>query len=431
MTVLAPRRWGKTEGIIRYACRLADRLSARRIAYIGQEKQKAQSLVFEMFDDLNDVKKFRAKKNQQKGFIRWRNRSILSIHGTDKPKSMRMLRGFKFDLIIVDEAQDFCYINVDELINRVLIPCLQDRRGRIFMAGTPGEESRGYFYECMVEKIHTMWHTVQGKQFENPWTAAQALEDEETYKLANPNVEEEAWFLREHRGIWVPDVRNNVVRLRDSINFLHSWTPKSGDKYFLGIDWGFTDPSAYVLACIPEGCEYFLYLEAYTRDQMLLHDHLEKLAEYTARYPGITIVADPGGSGKALLVEMQKNGYNIENAEKKEKRHFVETVNSEASLGLIKVYNLANPSRPKESPIAIQWSELVRKRNPRTGEWEEGKPRHIHDGAIYARRRALIEKAPENDKKSWGEVQAEKIREDARRRAKGLKRRRDRMRPWQ
>ncbi len=413
VSVMAPRRWGKSEGFIRYAGNLAARLPGRRIAYVAQQRSQAKAIVWDMLDDLDKQKKWGLTKNNVDLVAKWPNGSWLSLHGTDKPNSMRLLRGLKFDLVIIDEAQNFCYIDVASLVQRVLMPCLTDRLGRLLMGGTPGEEEFGYFFETQVSKKNKEWNVNQGEQFENPYTASQVREQEEILRTANPNIDNEPWFMREQRGIWVTDTRNNVIKLSPELNHLTSFTPSAEDVYYLGIDFGFNDPSAYVLAVVPAGKPYFVYLEGWEKTQMYLHDHVEAIKGYISRYPGITIVGDPGGVNKTLIEELiNVYGLPMERAEKKEKRHFVEQTNSEASLGIIKIYNQADPAHPELSPIARQWQKLVRIRNPRTGEWTEGEPRHMHDAAIYARRRALLGVREEEKTMSFGEREAIRMRDE-------------------
>jgi hypothetical protein len=163
---------------------------------------------------------------------------------------------------------------------------------------------------------------------------------------------------------------------------------------------------------------------------MMLHDHIQLCKKFMERYPGLVIYADPAGHAKALIEEMRRNGVSIYAADKKDKRTHVERLNSEATVGKIKIYNTDDPGNPEESLLAKQWNDLIRvfkygdvMSSNFVGDelslWEEGTPRHIHDAALYARRGAAdfpIDEAPES---SRVEKEIQKMKDRARRSSGG------------
>ncbi len=405
LAFLTHRRWGKTEGSLRYAGALAAIRPKATMAYIAQQRTNAKDLAWPILEELNEEFGWRLHPNNVDLTMRWPNGSRIKLYGADDRRFQRLLRGLKFDFVIVDEAQDFIFSDLKNLTHRTLMPTLVDKRGRLFMQGTPGEQCYGYFYEVAVKRQHPEWTVVHGEEFENPYTAEQLKEQLALLQRANPKVANEPWVQREFFGRWVPDSRRNVVKISPELNYLYKWQREAGDRFILGIDFGFEDPAAYVLATENSlRYPYLIYLDAHVQTKMLLHDHIKKIREYQEQYPGLRIVADPGGNAKTLTEELrQTHGLPIEDAEKKEKRTHIERLNSEATLGLIKIYNLRNPSSPESSPIARQWNELIRIFKPGaivsddpenpiyTDEWEEGKPRHVHDACIYARRGAVLQ----------------------------------------
>lgn len=405
IALLTHRRWGKTEGSLRYAGELASLKPRSRLAYIAQQRTNAKDLAWPILHELDDEFEWQLHYNNVDLTAQWKNGSRIKLYGADDNRFQRLIRGQKFDFVIVDEAQDFIFSDIKSLTHRVLIPTVADLRGRIVMQGTPGDQCYGYFYETTIKKKHTEWTVVQGKEFENPYTAVQLKEQLDLLIRANPKIADEAWVKREFFGEWVSDTRKNVIKLSPGANYLYKWQREPSDRFILGIDFGFEDPSAYVVATEnPDRYPYLIYLDAFVKSKMYLHDHVKKIKEYMDEYPGIRIVADPGGNSKTLAEELRVvHGLPIETAEKPEKRAHVERLNSEATLGLIKIYNLRGPDSPENSPIARQWNELIRVFKSRTSanedsedavytdDWEEGNPRHVHDACVYARRGAVLQ----------------------------------------
>jgi hypothetical protein len=404
VALLTHRRWGKTEGSLRYAGGLASIKPKSRLAYIAQQRTNAKDLAWPIIHELDDEHKWNLHYNNVDLTAEWANGSRLKLYGADDKRFQRLIRGQKFDFVVVDEAQDFIFSDIKSLTHRVLIPTVADLRGRIFMQGTPGEQCHGYFYEATVKRVHTEWAVVLGEKFENPHTSIQLQEQLELLKKTNPRVANEPWVRREFFGDWISDTRRNVIKISPELNYLYKWEREDSDKFILGIDFGFDDPSAYVLATEnPDRYPYLIYLDAHVQRKMYLHDHVKKIKEFQEHYPGIRIVADPGGTAKTLTEELrQVYGLPIEDAAKQEKRTHVERLNSEATLGIIKIYNLRDPGSPESSPIARQWNELIRvfksgaivsdnsENDVFTDEWEEGTPRHVHDACVYARRGAML-----------------------------------------
>lgn len=401
------------------------------MAYCAQERVNAKKLAWPILHDLSDEYEWRVHFNNVELVATFETDSTIELFGLDDPRRARLFRGRQFDEVIVDEAQDFCWTNLQHFTQRVAIPTLADRNGRLFMAGTPGDRAEGvppcepgdmhYFYEVAWLRKHPQWTVVHGEFLENPWTAAQLSKQIEMYRRANPNVDQEPWFQREYLGKWVIDTRSVVIRLRPDLNYLYEWQPHEDDQYVLGIDFGWKDPSAYVLAVWnPRLHNWTIYLEAFVARGMYLHDHIAKLREYQTRYPRIRMVADPAGHAAALHAELRDiHGFPLEDADKREKMFALERLNSEASLAAIKVFNLADAKwdgttwksdTPELNPVAQQWATLCWEIDSH-GQRVEGTPRHVSDGAVYARRAcAPWLHTPKPDPESAAELQRRKMR---------------------
>ncbi|MCP4591669.1 MAG: hypothetical protein GY842_13090 [bacterium] len=410
VALLSGRRFGKTEGLIRYACALC--MSPHwhgkpgAVIYVTLSKDSAEEIVWPIIKNLKRIYGWDCKLDKRKLRVTWPNGGYLRLVGADHQRFAKLIRGQEYDAAIIDEAQDFTYINLKHLCDRILSKTLTDRCGRMFMAGTPGEQEGGYFWEVVwkgleeldrgvaISKTHPIWTVVHGGPFENPYNAAQDRRQLAREKLANPRIEEEPWVQREYFGKWVADNRLLMVTLRPHLNYLYEWEPADDERFILSIDWGWT-PAAYSLsAWNPRRHNNLVYLEAWEREEMMLADHLAAIREYIDHKVwgrDLTIIADPGGSSKTILEEIRRT-YNIplQNADKDGKDLTVQQINKEASTGNILVYNIHDPEHPEDNGVAKQWRSLTWKVDPVTKAREEGKPRHIHDTALYARKRARI-----------------------------------------
>ena len=411
------RRWGKSQGALTYAGKACELRPYTRVAYISQHRTNAKDIAWPILMELSAMFGWRAKPNMVDLSLTWPNGSFCKLYGADQDRFAKLLRGLKFDVVIIDEAQQFEFTDLEHLCDRIVGPTLTDRRGRLFVIGTPGEIASGFYYKLTVENFRPKtWHIITSSEFENPYTAEQLMLEIEELKAENPDIIDEPWVQREYFGKWVADTRRTVIKLIPKVNYLYEWEEHPADRYYLGIDFGFEDPSAYVVAVEnPEKYPYLVYLEARECRQMLLDDHIALLNEYQTRYPGIRMVSDPGGHAKALLEELrQVYGFPLEEADKKEKRFHVERLNSEATRGLIKIYNLEESARPQDNQVAVQWNSLIRVQVGNLpvalgGEWEEGRPRHIHDAALYARRAATLMEYKERTEETYAEKETRRM----------------------
>lgn len=426
IALLSDRRFGKTYASVIYATALC--LTRRRgsVMYIGLQKDVARGIFLQNFYKIRDEFDVPCVVDEREYTIFFPDTdSQIVISGADNPRLARLFRGKEHDLVVIDEAQDFRYIDLEHFINNEIISCLDDREGRLFLSGTPGNEEAGFFYDVVVTEKHDDYAVVHGKPFTNPSNRKRRLKRMAAMRATNPKIEEEAWVQREYFGRWVVDNRDLMVSLNPQLNYIRDWGALPGDEYILSIDWGFTAPSAYVLGVWnPKRNNVLVYLEAWEQKEMMLLDHLAAIDKYRTHAiygKNLRIIADPGGSNKAIVEELRKTyKIPIENATKDGKSLILDQVNMDASLGNIQVFNVNDPDRPQDCGVAVQWNKLTWIKDPKTREKKEGSPRHIHDAALYLRRAARIElyEKPKEDVRTVEEKIRQKKAKRIRRRLK-------------
>jgi hypothetical protein len=306
------------------------------------------------------------------------NREIILL-GADRDDLRKKLRGWKNCVVVIDEAQDWT-TDLRPFINSVLRHTLTDLRGYLLVLGTPGWQEQGFYFDA-TEGKEPEWAPVVGGMLENPATAIQQGEEIEAAKRANPNVTNEPWFRREFGGEWVIDNRRLVYPFSDR-NILHGWAQAPMTR-IMAIDWGGPKPSAFVC------CEFDTkssgkldYVDAFQEADMSLERYVQVVSDFRDRWSPVLIVADPGGTNKALTDEISRRcGIPIQNAEKTDKDAAIAAMVRDLSLGTIRVVS------PEAEPLLACWRNLSWFVFP-DGTREERGENHLADAALYARRAA-------------------------------------------
>lgn len=399
------RRWGKTNAFFRYAGWRAQTVKRYNAIAIYQELKFGKKVAWPILQELAEDYRWDCKFNGIEMVVRFRGTNgAIHVLGADDERRHRLLRGQKPDDVLIDEAQDW-YSDIERLIQGIA-PGLADRRGRLFMCGTPPDvfNLEGNYFLQVCRGDHKEWHVVRGRHFENPHTAEQLRAEVAAGVEKNPNFLELPWVRREYFGEFVVDARKNVIHVDPAINYLTEWHSERDDQYIISIDWG-DDIAAYAVATFnTRRYDYLVYLEAHALHGLLIHDHVNFIRSLLDRYPNAVVVADPGGVSKSIVRELREvHRLPIVNAKKDDRIAQIELMNSDLSLGKVRLYNVSNPADPAEHPLAKQWRELIWLENRVKGTREESRPRDIHDAALYARRYAhTYLHVPKSDKPEPG-----------------------------
>lgn len=378
VAVRSPRRWGKTEASLRIGLDLADRMDARCV-YISMFRNDAKQIAWPILRDLVDGYLGWAPNLTDLAYRGPHNREIVVL-GADRDDLKKKLRGWKNAVVIIDEAQDWS-TDLRPFINSVLRHTLTDLRGFLIVLGTPGWQETG-FYHTASEGKEPEWARVVGGMLENPHTATQQSEEIEAAKAANPGVEHEPWFRREFCGEWVVDNRRLVYPFSDH-NILHDWEPKAPRTHILAIDWGGPKPSAFVVCEFDtKSSDKLDYVDAMQEADMSLDRYVQVVSDMRDRWSPTVIVADPGGTNKALTDEISMRcRIPIQNAEKTDKDAAIAAMVRDLSLGTLRV------ASPEAEPLLACWRNLSWFIKP-DGTREERGENHLADAALYARRAA-------------------------------------------
>jgi hypothetical protein len=325
-------------------------------------------------------------------------------------------RGKKYRRACVDEAQELPFLRtlVDDSLSWALI----DKKGELCIAGTPSPIPAGYFFEATTEggQITAPWKTHTWTILDNPHIDDAAGELEAKRKR-NGWDESHPTYQREALAHWVRDDGALVYPYDGERN---AWDGQLlvGAEYVwvLGIDVGVVDETAFVVACCRRNHPEVYVVEAWKRPGLIpsaVAAHVERLQR---QYPIAITVVDEGGIGKGYAEEMRQSyGIACEPAEKTRKRTYQEMTSGDLKAGIIRIDPRKCRDLLDELQI-LQWS-------PDKAAEDERFANHCADAFLYAVRALRPHYRPEHEPPKPGsrealELEAKKIREEAKRRAR-------------
>ena len=212
---MCTRRAGKSYGGGLYLFKECAENPGVTCLYIAKTLDSAKNIMWkDVFKDIADKFKIDVKFNDKKSKVIFPNGSEIILVGTDSSQDdMEKLRGQKLKLVIIDEGSTY-RINVHNLVYKILKAALWDLNGTIAMIGTPTDFVESFFARATLGKIKG-WSNHFWTAAENPHIQKQYQQEIDEAKEDNPDVEDEAWFQQEYRGLWVVSDTSRVFRYND------------------------------------------------------------------------------------------------------------------------------------------------------------------------------------------------------------------------
>jgi hypothetical protein len=251
--LMAGRRAGKTDV---HQKKIVDTLVSKhdaKVLYIGMTLTTAINQIYNGVLELLDYLGVEPdEKRRNEGYIKIGEAEFF-IKGNTTTDEREKLRGFKWDLVIIDEAQS--QKSLPYLINDIIEPALVDRRGQLIISGT-GPRVRGTYWE------EGLWNNSQENldclalnwnMTQNPF-----IEDHkgvlEEIKQKKGLTDNSPLYIREYLGKISYDDDALVYRLTDKNYYtdeqLKQWieTQPVTDLHFSsGLDYGFEDADGYAI----------------------------------------------------------------------------------------------------------------------------------------------------------------------------------------
>jgi hypothetical protein len=292
------------------------------------------------------------------------NKSRIVILAADEDT----VRSYTADLIIEDESA-----TVTDAVFEAMKPMLLVRRGQHILLGTPKGLKTHHFPDIWHDEA-SEWEKYLVTAWDNPRVTKSDLAAmrEEALRLGRLWVfqqEYECSFTAAAQGLvypFTPGLNTSPALVRDN-----RWW-----QYVLGIDYGFSDSTAYVVMGWQKDDPHVYVVETIEKRGLLAPEAAEIALQLTKKYPFARMVGDMGGFGKGYVEEARRRfKLPIVAAEKNNKRGYIELMASDLRAGLLKVM-------PGNDGLLEEWQKLP---------WDEsrempadGHKDHLADAALYA-----------------------------------------------
>lgn len=395
VTILTSRRAGKTNSVLIAMCVDALRNPGKKYAYVGLSRTSAEDIVWKELERLND--EFDLKLEMQGYRLRaiFPNKAYITLYGADQKGWIRKFKGNKYRMAAVDECGEFESEILRQLVYKSIGPCLIDYRGVMFLIGTPGEieDPKNFWFQLTAtgdKRTISGWDHFTWHSFDNPHIAEEFQKelDELTEAFGKDELYKQPWFRREYLGEWCTDTSNNVYQYEPDRNDIFSWDPAPGDRYMLGLDPGFSDAAAFVVACYNKAKDdKLVFIESFSQPGMQFDEIADKVQYYMSKYPGIEIIGDYD-SAQLLSYMRERRGIPVIDAQKQKKQHAIRLANNGFASKRVLLLQPGSLSLGREL-VNLQRVYVANKEfeqdGVQMGEWKEHpkQPNDQCDAALY------------------------------------------------
>ena len=333
---------------------------------------------------------------------RFSNGAMIKLLGMDSNEDEKQKAlGQKYKLVLIDEAASFT-IDLQELVYKILKPAVMDLRGTICLLGTPGNLTKGLFFEVTNRSypdkgwsVHK-WHTL-----DNPYTREQYLEEIADIERDRPLFKETAAFKQMYLGLWAIEEDAMVYRFKRSKNMRAMGLPTDRRyrwTYVLGVDLGYEDDTAFaVLAYSPTAAKTYV-VHVYKQKHMDLTDVGKKYHELNSRF-GFEFAICDGANKQAVMELNNRHGTDLHAADKAGKQDFIQLLNDEYIQEKVELL-------PDAEPLALEYEQLIWQYKEKTREEHPNLPNHACDAVLYPWRftYTYLSKAPEKEPEHGSEA---------------------------
>ena len=324
------------------------------------------------------------------GFIIFANGSSITFKGNTNKAEADKIRGYKYRLAIIDEAQS--QVNMNYLINEVVEPLLMDFADSVMiLTGTPPRIKNTYFERAWNSKE---WQNYHWTMFDNPYIP-NAEEQLERICAEKGLTKDSDFIQREYYGVIAYDTEAQVFKGYQTYEEVpEDFMPTD---IVIGVDFGFSDYNGVVsLAFNSKTMECYAFHENkfnkststavieciknhYENAKMFMVDRARKLNQ-DADLANITIVTD--SNEKTICYELSVNEkLPAYPCYKYDKVMAISQLSDWCRTGKIKV--------PKDGYLAEEFDMTVYKRDDNdniTSEIDDSYHPDIADALLYASR---------------------------------------------
>jgi PBSX family phage terminase large subunit len=378
---LCTRRAGKSYGAGLYLFEEALANPGVSCLYIALTRDSAKKImVKDVLNPINKKYNIGAKLNKTELTYTLPNGSVIYLLGADADEQEKeKLLGQKYKLVVIDESASYS-IDLRDLVYRILKPAMADLMGTIVMIGTPGNVTRGLYYD-VTTGVEPGWSVHKWSALDNPHIK-NLIRDEMNELIANnPAIVETPLWKQMYLGEWFVDTDKLVYKYLDTRNKIYELPQLKGRStwnYVLGVDLGYEDATGFSVCAYNEYDSTLYIAHTAKKTKMDITDVADKIKELQKTYSFNKYIVD--GANKQAVEEIKKrHGIPLEAAEKTGKVDFIEIMNSELIQSKIKVVKSGDEGGLIDEWLTLVWDEKSAKKqeNPAC-------PNHLSDATLYA-----------------------------------------------
>ena len=270
-----------------------------------------------------------------------------------------------------------------ELINDIIIPALRDKRGQLYLTGTPGPVKAGIFFDYSQSKN---WKAHHWTAFDNPYMHNPPKLDLEEILMEERVIrgidESDPSYIRETFGKWVEDKDALVFKFSKAKNIFDKLPTEGEWNYIIGIDIGYNDSDAIAVIGYNTYHKKVYLVDEHVKNKQNISQLVAVINEYKDLYNPIRMVMDAGALGKKIQEELRmRHGLNIEAADKTRKIEFIELLNDDLRTEKFKAFK---SSLFEEDCMLVQWDKDSKIRNPERPKISDTYHSDICDAVLYA-----------------------------------------------
>lgn len=312
------------------------------------------------------------------------NGSMIFLTGVDADQDeMNKLLGKKYKLVCIDEGSLYT-IDLEKLVYGILKPAMADQRGTICLMGTSSNFTRGLFFDITTGK-KTDWKVHTWTAHDNPYVAKQWQEELDEIDRDRPLFKETPLFKQWYLNQWVVDTDKLVYKFSVDRNLCTERPIRlapAGWTYVLGVDTGWEDDNAFVLAGFHENDPNLYVVKTFNKPHMTFDQVTEKIQEFMndeEMAPSKVII--DGANKQGVESMRQRSSIPFEYADKQGKVDFIEMLNADLVQAKIKINSTC--STLINELMGLVWKTdgdkivIPKKEHPAL-------PNHLCDAFLYA-----------------------------------------------
>lgn len=377
--VQCTRRAGKSFGCGLYAFKEAYTTPGCSVVIIGLTRDSVKRIFFkDILKTINKQHDLGARFNGSDLTTTLPNGSIIYLLGVDaNPDDMDKLLGQKNKLVIIDESAFFRQ-DMNKLVYEILRPSIVDYEGTIALVSTTSDITSSLYFD-ITNGNKPGWEVFKWTAYDNPFMADKWEKEIKFLKESTPGIENTPMFRRMYMNEWHVDSDHLIYKYRKDANDIDILPTDHRWNYVLGLDLGYEDATAFVVCAYSEHDPNLYVVNTYKESGMIVSDVAKKVKELDKLYQFDTMVVD--NASKQVVEELKKrHSLPLIGAEKRDKKGYIELLNSDMILGRIKVM-------PKAQGLIQEWTGLIwDERALNKGKYVEhpGCPNHLSDAFLYA-----------------------------------------------